>query len=100
MKSVTISAADAATLAELARLEAEQHAPRTPERRAAAALWTAFITTRTIDGARAALPGFAAPDVQADALELLHRLAAQLASPEDVPAAQGDGAAPTGRNRP
>lgn len=83
---VTIAAADAATLAELARLEAERHAPRTPERRAAAALHTAFITTKTIDGAKTALAGFAAPAVVADALQLLHRLAITLTAPAAQPA--------------
>jgi hypothetical protein len=83
---LTIAAADAATLAELARLEAERHAPRTPERRAAAALWTAFITTKTVDGARAALAGFAAPDVVADALQLLYRLAITLTAAAAHPA--------------
>lgn len=49
-----IVAVDLEQLAELARLEAQRHPARTP----------------------AALAGFAAPDVQAAALELLHRLAA------------------------
>ena len=44
----------------------------------------ALTETSTIDGARRALAGFATEQVQADALELLHRLAAELA--KDVPA--------------
>lgn len=44
-----------AVLAGLAHAEAEAHPPRTPERRAAAALWTVLIGTRTIRGTRLAL---------------------------------------------
>ena len=61
-------------LAELARHAARQHPPRSRERRAAA-LWVALITTRTVATARQALTGFAAPQTQADADELLFRLA-------------------------
>jgi hypothetical protein len=75
-----IIAADVGQLAERARLEAERHAPCTPARRAASALWVSLITTSTVDGARSALAGFAAPAVVADALELLHRLAATAAT--------------------
>lgn len=96
---VTIDAVDAGTLAEFARLEAEQHEPKTPERRAAAALWTSLITTSTVDGARSALAGFAAPDVADDALRLLHRLAVQLAD-QDVPAGTAREAAPTRTGEP
>ena len=66
-----------ARIAELAFAEAERYPARSAERRAAAALWTALITTKSVDAARSALAGFAAPDVLADAVELLHRLAAQ-----------------------
>lgn len=75
---VTLPAAAAEDLAELAAAEARSHAPRTPKRRAASALRTALITTSTVDGARAALSGFAAPAVVADALQLLHKLAVTL----------------------
>lgn len=64
-------------LAELAQAEACRHEPRTPQRRAAAALWTALVTTDSVDGARRALRDFAAPEVQAAATALLYRLAAQ-----------------------
>lgn len=74
-----IIAADALTrLADLAAAEARSHAPRTPARRAAAALWVSLITTSTLDRARAALADFAAPDVIADGLQLLHKLAVTL----------------------
>lgn len=63
-------------LAELARLEAERHPPRTRERRAAAALWAALVTTSTASAARSALAGFATAEACADALDLLGRLAA------------------------
>jgi hypothetical protein len=46
-----------------------------PDRASAAALRTALITTKSVDAARSALAGFAAPDVQADALRLLGWLA-------------------------
>ena len=79
-----IVSVDAEQLAEAVLAEGRRHAPKTPERRAAGALYTALTETSTIDGARRALAGFAAEQVQADALELLHRLAAELA--KDVPA--------------
>ena len=75
-----IVAVDLGQLAELARAEVHLHPPRTPGRRAAAALYVAITTTKTLDSARTALAGFAAPDVQADAIELLHRLAASQAT--------------------
>lgn len=65
-------------LTELARLEALAHEPRTPGRRAAATLYVALTETRTIDAARRALSGFTASDVEADALDLMHRLAAEV----------------------
>jgi hypothetical protein len=66
-------------LAEAARLVAEQHAPRTPERRAAAALWAALGDTKTLTAARTALGTFADPQTTADALELLGRLGHEIA---------------------
>jgi hypothetical protein len=74
-----IVSVDAGQLAEAARLEAGQHAPRTPARRAAAALYVALTDTGTVAAARRALASFATPEVQAAALELMHRLAAELA---------------------
>jgi hypothetical protein len=64
-------------LAELARTDAERHRPRTPERRAASALWAALVTTPTPDAARSALAEFADSRTLADAGELLDRLAAR-----------------------
>lgn len=72
---------DVDQLAELARIEAERYPARSPERRAAAALWTALITTKTVGAARSALAGFAAPDVRAAALDLLGRLCATAVAP-------------------
>lgn len=60
-------------LAELARERAERYSPRTPERRAAAALYVALADTRTSDGARRAL-AFADKPVRDVALVLLRRL--------------------------
>jgi hypothetical protein len=54
-------------LAELARERAELHPPRTPKRRAAAALYVALADTRTPDAARRAL-AFTGQPVRADAL--------------------------------
>jgi hypothetical protein len=58
---------DLERLAAAAYAEAVRHPPRTPQRRAAAALWVSLITTSSVDGARSALAGFAAAGVQADA---------------------------------
>jgi hypothetical protein len=60
-----------AVLAALAHAEAEAHPPRTPERRAAAALWTVLIATRTIRGARLALAAIPDPATRAAAARLL-----------------------------
>lgn len=62
-------------LAALAHDEAMRHASRTPERRAASALWTALITTSSVDSAKRALGGFVPGDVEQAAIRLLHRLA-------------------------
>jgi hypothetical protein len=64
-------------LADRARQLASQHAPRTPERRAAAALHTALITTKTTDAARRALGTFGDPATRAAACELLDELERQ-----------------------
>lgn len=68
-----IIAADVRQLAKLAQAEACRHEPRTPQRRAACALWTALVTTDSVDGARRALRDFAAREVQAAAIALLYR---------------------------
>jgi hypothetical protein len=70
---------DPGQLADLAHIEAKRHKPCTPERRVASALYVALTTTTSIDGAKRALAGFAAPDVEAAAIELLHRLAITVA---------------------
>lgn len=61
-------------LAELAREVAETCEPRTRQRRAAAALYTALTTTKTPDAARRALREFAPIGVRMDALALLSEL--------------------------
>jgi hypothetical protein len=79
-----IVSVDPARLAEAARLEAGQHPHRSPERRAAAALYYALTDTGTIAAARRALASFATPEVERAAVELLHRLAAELARTDDT----------------
>jgi hypothetical protein len=74
---VTLDAASLPPLTEQVRAEAERHPARSPERRAAAALYVALTTTSSVDAARKALTGFTTPEVEADALALLHQLAAQ-----------------------
>jgi hypothetical protein len=75
---------DPVQLAAAAVAEARLHPPRSPERRAAAALWVALTDTGTIAAARRALSGFATPEVERAAVELLHRLAAELARTDDT----------------
>lgn len=58
-------------LAERARQLAREYPPRTHERRAAAALYAALITTRTPASARRALAGFASPVARSVATALL-----------------------------
>ena len=58
-------------LAERAHQLAAQFPARTHERRAAAALWVALLTTSTTRTARRALAGFASPDTRAIATVLL-----------------------------
>lgn len=72
---------DVDQVAELARLEAERHPARSPERRAAAHLWVSAITSTSADGMRRAIGSFGAPDVQAAALDLLGRLCASAVAP-------------------
>jgi len=67
-------AVDAGQLADLARAEAERHAARTPERRAAAHLHTCLTTSATVSAARNAITTFGEPATHADALALLGRL--------------------------
>lgn len=69
-------------LTALAEAEVHRHKPRTPPRRAAAALWAALSTTDSPGAAQRALDGFTAPAVAGDATALLHRLAARLAATE------------------
>lgn len=62
-------------LAALAHAEVLRHAKRTPERRAASALWTALVTTSSIESAKRSLAGFVTSETEAAAVRLLHRLA-------------------------
>jgi hypothetical protein len=71
-----IVSVDAEALAAAVLAEGQRHPARSPERRAAAVLWTALITTSSVSAARKALPSFAAPETVTAALELLGRLAA------------------------
>jgi len=66
-------------LADRARHLAEQYAPRTPERRAAAVLWVALSTTKNTDAARRALATFGTADTRAAAAALLDRLTQEAA---------------------
>jgi hypothetical protein len=81
---VTIAAADLGQLAKLAKVEAQRHEPRTPERRAASHLFVSLTvpTAKSAASARTAIASFGADHVQAEANALLHRLAAQLANTE------------------
>jgi hypothetical protein len=69
-----------ADLAERARQLAGQYMPRTPERRAAAALYVALADTKTPDGARRAL-AFADKTTRTDALVLLRMFEREAACP-------------------
>lgn len=77
-------------LADLARLEAGQHAPRSPERRAASHLYFALTEppAKSVASARNAIATFGDQRTQAGALALLGRLAAQTsaATTADAPA--------------
>jgi hypothetical protein len=73
---IVIVEADPARLAEAARLEAEQHPHRSPERRAAAHLYTALTDTSSVGAAKRAITTFGDEQTQRDAIELLYRLAA------------------------
>lgn len=64
-------------LADRARRLAEQHPPRTAERRAAAAAYIALRETSTIDAARRALGTFADPATADAAASLLRELGDQ-----------------------
>ena len=68
------------TLAARAADLAGQHEPRTPGRRAAAALHVALVTTRTPDAARRALATVRDPATRAAAITILD----QLAEPADA----------------
>jgi hypothetical protein len=61
-------------LADHLRQLAEQHPPRTPERRAAAACWVALTTTKSIEAARRALATFGDPETRLAAARLLDQL--------------------------
>jgi len=63
-----------ATLADHARQLAREYPARSPERRAAAALHTALVTTKTADAARRALDTFGDASTRAAAQVLLDGL--------------------------
>lgn len=88
---VSLSADALEQLAEAARLEAEFHPARSPERRAASHLYFAMTepSARSIAAVKRAVESFGTPATQGAALELLDRLT------PDVPAATAGGAAPT-----
>ncbi len=67
-------------LAEAVLAEAASHKLRSPGRRAAGHLWVCLMTTRSAAEARNAVSTFGDKSVQADALQLLGRLAAQIAT--------------------
>ena len=71
------------SLAELTAELAAQHAPRTPERRAAAALHVALVTTKTAEAARRALGTVRDIETRESARTLLDQLEG-LAEP-DIP---------------
>jgi hypothetical protein len=68
------------TIAEQVRAIASAAPVRSPERRAAAALHTALITTRTPEAAVRALGTFTDPETRAGAVALLGQLAEQEAA--------------------
>ena len=66
--------ATAAPLADRARQIAGRYPPRTPERRAAAAVYVALTTTKTTEAARKALATFGDAATRADAVALLSQI--------------------------
>lgn len=73
-----IAAVDLERLAELAALEAEQHEPQTPGRRAACHLYISITVpaAKSIASVRTAIATFGDPTTQAAALALLTDLTA------------------------
>ena len=63
-----------AVLADAAVRLGRQHPPRTPGRRAAAALHAALVTTKTTEAARKALATFGDPATRAEARALLSQI--------------------------
>lgn len=81
---VALAVVDVERLAGLARLEAERYPARSTGRRTASHLWVALTVpaaAKSLEGARRAIASFGGPEVQADALDLFHRLAATAATP-------------------
>jgi hypothetical protein len=68
-----IVSVDAEQLAAEVFAEAARFAARTPERRAACHLWSALITSPTVDAARRAIATFGDERTQSDAAALLGR---------------------------
>ena len=85
-----------ADVAELAYAEVMASKPRTPERRAAVCLYISASVppAKSLQAVRNAIGTFGADTVQADALELLDRLTAQLV--HEGPAVQGGHQRPPG----
>jgi hypothetical protein len=79
-----IVSVDVDQIAAAARLEAERHPARSPERRAAAHLFVALSIppARSLAAARRAVLSFGDETTQSDALELLGRLAREMAPTE------------------
>lgn len=80
---VSADAEQLGRLAEAAFARAASLPARSPERRCAAHLWIALTVppARSVTAARRAVESFGDKQTQSDALDLMHRLAAQTTSP-------------------
>jgi len=70
-----LTSINADQLAAAVLAEGQRHPVRSPERRVAAHVWAALVTSPTVSAARNAIGTFGEPETQAAALELLGRLA-------------------------
>jgi hypothetical protein len=84
-----IISVDAEQLAGRVFAEAQRHPARSPERRAAAHLWSALITSPSIALAKRAVRTFGGEQTQTAALALLGRLVAELANGVGQSATEG-----------
>jgi len=82
-----IVAVDLDRVAERAFDEAQRHPARSAKRRAAGHLWIALTIppAKSVDAAKTAIASFGTPRNQADALALMHQLAAA-ATEQETPA--------------